>query len=142
MWDATGSRPSHSSVVRAEEYRRRQPSELARRLLGDADALLMHLRYAFPIALAFGRTVHAAQGGTIRAPCRVDLRGVPPRRHGLVYVCLSRFVRPEAIRFECERRSNGVLKLPFSADRCWADPRVCDFYKRLLCAPRPVWVRW
>ena len=144
-WDAVGPHPPRHRVVHALEYRCRQPPAIAKRLAGRADALLFHVRRALPLALAFARTVHTAQGSTVAAPCDVDLwhtarpdgrggfQGVP----GLVYVALSRLTDVVWLRLV-----GHPGRMPFHPDRCVADPAVVRFYEEHgRAATPPAWLR-
>ena len=134
-WDAVGVQPARMIALSPEMYRRRQSAYLAARITGDFSTPVVHLRAAFPLALAFARTLHSAQGDTLRAPADLDLWHSRRDTPGTTYVALSRFARAEFMRFV-----GYPGKLPFDEKCCLADPAVRRFYAGVAERPRPAFL--
>lgn len=135
LWDATGHAEAFETDVRRRPFRREQSRATAQALLGasmDCQSLV-HVTWAFPLAVAFARTIHSAQGATMNKCADLNLFNVsykdettgefttPP---GLGYVGLSRFTRAALIRFV-----GSTKQFPFNPFNCKADPRVRHFYE-------------
>ena len=142
-WDAIGVKEECTADVKEMEYRCRQSRELARLVTGDASSLVVHVRVAMPLAVAYARTFHSAQGCTISEACRVRLFDLvrtdqlTQKREafaGMAYVAMSRFARVGLMRLV-----TGGRKWPMLPDGCAADEAVRRFYEEMEEPPLPFW---
>jgi len=84
-----------------------------------AGGAILASRYQFPLTLAWGLTIHKAQGMTLKR-LRVDLTRV--FEPGMAYVALSRATSLQGLSIE-GKFSKGVIR---------ADPKVVEFYKNVM----------
>ena len=116
-WEATGTLPMHTTIVKRVSTLRRQQflSPRGRRVI----ARQTHV----PLKLGFAGTLHAAQGATVRGLCAMDPRFRQPdptdplrkrwrAGHASVYVCLSRCTSIRNVRLLADLRPSDVAVCP------------------------------
>jgi len=74
----------------------------------------------FPVKLGWAYTIHKSQGLTLD-DCRIDLGGMNPFGHGMMYVALSR----------CKSLKSLSLAQPLKEEHIWFDETIIKFEEKL-----------